>query len=328
MHRTARLLTLLGLQVALLAGLAACSASDFRPPIAAFDEAVTQGGRLVEAYGRERAEANFALRRAAIAQRQDSIMLRSADCRPGAAAEACVLRVGPGATIMAAPAPAARPAELAAALATYADSLGQVAGATTEADFDRNAQKLTDAVRGLGNALPGRAAETAASLADPAGALLAALGGLALEQRRFKLLQGAINTADPAVQGAATALAEVTAGQREQAAADRATVIARMVTQFNALPPNAGMGGGVAGAPAVVQREALLTRITQLQEQQRRLLADDPATELRRLGEAHAALRRGVNDPTPPVAQLTEQLKRLSDRLRRAADAAQRLAAS
>jgi hypothetical protein len=300
--------------------LAACSATDFRQPVAAFDDAVNEGGRLVDAYGRERAEANFALRRAAIAQRQDLINLRSADCRPGAAPQACTLRVGPGRTVMAAPVPAARPAELAAALAAYADNLAAVAGAETEADFDRAAQKLTDAVRGLAAKVPGRG-DNVAALADPAGALFGALGGLALQQRRFTLLRNAINAADPAVQDAATALAEVTGGQREQAANDRATLIGAMAVQFNALQASSG----AAGAAAIAQREALLTRFTALQEQQRRLLADDPAAELRKLGEAHAALRRGVNDPTPPIAQLTDQLKRLSDRLRRAADAVQRL---
>lgn len=302
--------------------LGACSATDYRAPVQAFDQAVGEGARLVDAYGRERAEANFALRRAALAQRPDQLVVRGADCRPGAAPGACVPRLGEGRTPVGPAAPAARPAELAAALARYADALGTVAGASTEAEFDTAVGRLSSALSGLAGVVPGGGG--VAGSIEPAGGLLSGLGGLALQQRRFGLLRDAINRADPVVQEAAKELAAVVAGQREAAADDRAALLARLTALYNAMEPAAG----AAGATTAVNREALLARIADLAAQQRRLLGADPATDLRALGEAHAALRRGVNDPTPPMAQIADELKRLSDRLRRAADAAMRLAAA
>jgi hypothetical protein len=299
--------------------LAACSATDFRSPIQAFDQAVTEGGRVVDAYGQERAEANFALRRAVIAQRADQVVVRGSDCRPGAAAAGCVARTGPQRTPIGIGQPAARPAELAAALNRYADGLALVAAATTEADFDRAVGRLSDALRGLAGVVPQAAG--AAALAEPGAGVLSNIGGLVLQQRRFALLRDAINAADPAVQMAATELAAVVGGQREAAADDRAALIARLAALYNAIEPRPG----IEGAAAAAGREALLTRLSDLTVAQRRLLGDDPVADLRGLGEAHAALRKGVNDPTPPIAQLTEDLKRLADRLRRAADAATRL---
>jgi hypothetical protein len=299
--------------------LAACSATDFGPPVQAFGSAVNEGQRLVDAYGQERAEANFALRRAAIAQRADQVVVRGADCRVGAPAQECVLRTGPARTPVGRVSVATRPAELAAALDRYADSLAAVSAATTEADFDAATRRLSAALTSLGGAVPGAAGATA--LVDPASGIIANLGGLALQQRRFALLRNAINAADPTVQQATTELAAVVAGQREAAADDRAALIARLGALYNAMEPRAG----IEGAAAAANRDALLARISDLTAAQRRLLADDPASDIRRLGEAHAALRKGVNDTTPPISQLTNDIRRLSDRLRRAADAAMRL---
>lgn len=305
----------------LAALLGACSASDYRAPVQGFDQVVGEAVRLVDAYGKDRAEANFALRRAVLAQRPDQLVVRGADCRPGAAADNCVVRLGPGRMPVGPAAPAARPAELAGALARYADALGAVAGAATEAEFDTAVGRLSSALTGLAGAVPG--ASGLGSVVEPASGLVSALGGLALQQRRFGLLRDAITRADPAVQDAARELAAVVAGQREAAADDRAALIARLSALYNSMEP----APGAAGAATAATREALLARVADLTAQQRRLLAGDPASDLRALGEAHAALRRGVNDPTPSLAQLNDDLRRLSDRLRRAADAAMRLAA-
>ena len=299
--------------------LAACSATDFSPPAQAFSQAVTEGGRLVEAYGQERAETNFALRRAAIAQRADQVVVRGADCRVGAPPAGCVVRLGPGRAPVGRAGPAARPGELAGALDRYADSLAAVASASTEADLDAATQGLASSLTSLANAVP--QAQGATALVDPGAGIVSSIGGLALQQRRFALLRNAINAADPVVETASGELAAVVAGQREAAADDRAALIARLAALYNAMEPR----GGIEGAAAAANREVLLTRISDLTAAQRRLLADDPTPDLRALGQAHAALRRGVNDPAPPIAQLTNDIKRLSDRLRRAADTAMRL---
>lgn len=299
--------------------LAACSATDFAAPVQAFGQAVNEGGRLVGAYGQERAEANFALRRAAIAQRADQVVVRGADCRVGAPPAECIVRLGPGRAPVGRVVPAARPGELAGALERYGDSLAAVATASTETDLDAATQRLASALSSLAKAVPQAQATTAPI--DPAAGIVASIGGLALQQRRFTLLRNGINAADPVVQDATGELGAVVAGQREAAADDRAALIARLAGLYNAMEPR----GGLDGAAAAASREALLTRIADLTSAQRRLLADDPTPDLRALGEAHAALRRGVNDPTPPIAQLTNDFKRLSDRLRRAADAAMRL---
>lgn len=304
----------------LAAALAACSATDYRAPVQAFGTATHEAGRLVDAYGQERADAQFALRRAVLAGRGDQVVVRGADCRAGAPRGACVLRAGPAGTPVEPGMPSARPAELAAALSHYAAGLTAVATATTEAEFDTATGNLKGALTALAGAVP--EASGAAGLVDPAAAIVQGVGGLVLQERRFMLLQRAINAADPAVQQAAGELAAVVAGQHEAAADDRAALIARLAALYNAMTPQPG----VQGASAAASRDALLARIADLTAAQRRLLADEPAAELRRLGEAHAALRQGVNDPTPPIAQLTEDLKRLSDRLRRAADGAMRLA--
>lgn len=301
--------------------VAACSATDYGAPVTAFGTAVQEGSRLVEAYGLERAEAQFALRRAVVAGRSDLLVLRGSDCRAGAAPQDCVLRVGAAGTPLGRGAPAVRPAELAGALATYAESLAAVAAATTEADFDASTKRLSAAVSGLAGQV--QAGGSAATVIDPAAAIVAGIGGLVLQERRFALLRGAINAADPVVQQASVELGAVVAAQREAAADDRAALMARLVALYNAIEPDPG----AAGAAAIAGRDALLGRIAGLVGAQRRLLADDPAALLRGLGEAHAALRRGVNDPIPSAAQIAQDLKRLSERLRRAADAALRLAA-
>lgn len=299
--------------------LAACSATDFSPPALAFGQAVTEGGRLVEVLDQERAEANFALRRAAIAQRADQVVVRAADCRAGAAAGECVLRAGPGRTPMGQVAPAARPGELVAALERYAEGLAGVASARDDADLDVASRQLEAALDSLGRAVPQTGA--AGMVVGPAPGILANIRGLASGQRRFAVLQNAINAADPAVQQAAGELAATVAGQREAALDDRAALIARLAALYNATEPRPGIEGAAASA----SREALLARLAALTAAQRQLLADEPSAELRRLGEAHAALRAGINDPTPPHAALTNELRRLAERLRRAADAAMRL---
>lgn len=301
------------------AALAACAATDYGQPVLAFGSATHEGGRLVDAYGQERADANFALRRAVMAQRGDQVVVRGADCRVGARPEDCVLRMGTARTQVGVGASTGRPAELAGALSHYADSLSAVAAATTEADFDTSMTGLSSALAGLAGAVAPAAG--GARPADSGTAIAQGLGGLGLQERRFLLLRRAINAADPAVQQAATELAAVVAGQHEAAADDRAALIARLAALYNAMEPQ----GGVQGAAAAANRDALLARIAELTSTQRRLLSDDPAAELRKLGEAHATLRQGVNDPTPPIARITEELKQLSDRLRRAADAAMRL---
>jgi hypothetical protein len=299
--------------------LAACSAPDFSAPVLAFDQAVGEGRRLVEAYGQARAEANFALRRAAIAQRADQVVVRGADCRPGAPAAECVVRIGPGRTPVGQAVPAARPAGLAGALDRYADGLVAVASAMTEAELETATGRLAASVAGLERA--GARMQGAPARADPAAGVIGAVGGLGLQQRRFAALASAINAADPAVRQAAGELAALVAGQREAVADDRAALIARLAALYNAMEPR----GGIEGAAVAATRDALLARIADLAAAQRRLLADDPTPDLRGLGEAHAALRRAVNDPAPPHAQLTADLNRLSDQLRRAADAAMRL---
>lgn len=281
-------------------GLAACAATDPGSPALAFAQAATEGARAAQAHAQARAEANAALRRAVVASRADHVVLRGADCRPGAAPGACVPRLGPAGAPLGLAVPAGRPAELAAAIAAYADGLAAVAGAGSEAALEAALPRLAAALAGLSAPVP------------------EAPGGIDLAGRRAAALRAAIAAADPPVRQALNDLAALVAGQREAAADDRAALLVRLVAQYNAMAPP----GGAERAGATAAREALLGRIAALATAQRRLLADDPAPDLRALAEAHGRLREVAGAPMPETAALVAELARLADRLRQAADAA------
>jgi hypothetical protein len=269
----------------LLLALAACAGAEMPAPALAFADAASEGARLAEAQARARAEVAAALRRAVVASRGDQVLLRGADCRPGAAPHACVPRLGQ------AQAPLDRlPADSAAGrsapILAYAQALSALA-----------------------------AADSAAARAAAEARMAAALAGLgAPAQAPGSGLGGAIAAADSPLQRALADLAAVVAGQREATADDRAGLLLRLVAQYNAM--SAPAAEGAAGAAA---REALLGRIALLAAAQRQLLAADPVADLRALGPAHQRLRRLADASPPDRAALAAELSGLAARLRRAA---------
>lgn len=333
-----------GLRVAaLLIAVAAtgCTTNQFKEPVMSFNSSVETTQDLVTKYDAVTDDASTRADILLLRQSSDRISFNPADCRIGATQSCYVLNETSG-RILGADDPDKAADDAAKLLKTYSQNLTSVVNADTRGDLDKSAEKLETSISALAEKL--NAGTRLQESINPITALFKFVAGNYLEYKRFKILRAAIDQANEPVVRLSELLAEKIHAKQIGAMSVQAVAIQDLIATLpdGHRPPEACSGssakqrrvaiarGKESGECASYELRELarlsgLTRAVQSAAALRAMGGTDAGAAVRKLGDAHEALKKAVDEPGAGIDTSEKALEAFGKEVRDAYDAVNKL---